>query len=75
MVTHDSKSDLPLTNFNVETCREDQFQCRSGICKYTDNSYCNGRCIRNSWAKDGEEDCSDGSDEIESKYLDEVDSH
>ena len=45
------------------TCRTDQFQCKSGICLYTDNSNCNGPCIRGDWANDGTNDCSDGSDE------------
>ena len=44
-------------------CGADQFQCKAGICKYSDNANCNGPCILYSWANDGEEDCSDGSDE------------
>ena len=50
------------------TCRADQFQCKSGICLYTDNSNCNGPCIRGDWANDGTNDCSDGSDEENFDY-------
>ena len=47
------------------TCGTDQFKCQSGICKYTDNSNCEGPCIKQSWVNDGEADCTDGSDEEE----------
>ena len=50
-------------------CDPDQFECQSGICKYTDNKYCNGPCIRNSWVNDGEADCTDGSDEGELLFF------
>ncbi len=46
-------------------CGTDQFQCKSGICKYTDNDNCNGPCIQRDWVNDGEADCTDGSDEGE----------
>ena len=49
--------------FIANTCGSDQFQCTSGICKYTNNDNCDGQCIRGDWFQDGEEDCSDGSDE------------
>ena len=41
------------------TCGADQFQCKFGICLYTDNSNCNGPCIRSDWTNDGTEDCTD----------------
>merc|ERR1712241_1157547 len=44
-------------------CGPDHFKCKSGICKYTDNSNCGGPCIQSSWVNDGEADCTDGSDE------------
>ena len=46
-------------------CDADQFQCKAGDCKYSDNDNCNGPCIRSSWVNDGEADCTDGSDEGE----------
>ena len=57
------------------TCGADQFQCKSGICLYTDNSNCNGPCILSDWTNDGTEDCTDGSDEedIYYDYLDDYD--
>ena len=45
------------------SCGSDQFECTSGICKYTDNENCSGQCIRGDWFQDSEEDCTDGSDE------------
>ena len=51
--------------FIATTCGSDQFECTSGICKYTDNENCSGKCVRGDWFQDGEEDCTDGSDEGE----------
>ena len=45
-------------------CKENEFKCTAGVCKH-DNPYCNGACIPNLWLKDGEEDCTDGSDEAQ----------
>ena len=53
----------------IATCGTDQFQCQSGICKYTDNGNCNGPCIRSDWVNDGEADCTDGSDEGKLHYF------
>ena len=50
------------------TCGADQFQCKSGICLYTNNSNCHGPCIHGDWANDGTNDCSDGSDEENFDY-------
>ena len=47
----------------VTKCGADQFQCKAGVCIYSDNANCNGPCILASWANDNTEDCSDGSDE------------
>ena len=47
----------------VTKCGADQFQCKAGVCVYSDNANCNGPCILASWANDNTEDCSDGSDE------------
>ena len=47
----------------IATCDANQFRCNAGDCKYTDNNNCNGPCIRSTWVNDGEEDCTDGSDE------------
>ena len=47
----------------IDPCGADQFQCKTGVCIYTDNSDCNGPCILRSWVNDKTEDCSDGSDE------------
>ena len=44
-------------------CDANQFQCQSGICKRRKNPDCEGQCIKRSWVNDGEEDCTDGSDE------------
>ena len=44
-------------------CDANQFQCQSGICKHRKNPDCEGQCIKRSWVNDGEEDCTDGSDE------------
>ena len=56
------------------TCGANQFQCKAGICLYTDNSNCHGPCIRSDWRNDGTEDCSDGSDEENFDYdYDDID--
>ena len=49
----------------VTKCGADQFQCKAGVCIYSNNANCNGPCILASWANDNTEDCSDGSDEEE----------
>ena len=58
---------FPLLIFTA-ICGADKFQCQSGVCKHVKNPDCDGSCILSSWVNDGEEDCTDGSDE--SKYLD-----
>ena len=55
-----SYNDLSITGL---ICNANQFQCQSGICKHNKNPDCEGQCIKNSWVNDGEEDCTDGSDE------------
>ena len=50
-------------SFFIAKCGSNQFQCISGICKYRNNDNCDEQCIRGDWFQDGEEDCSDGSDE------------
>ena len=52
------------------SCRSDQFRCLSGVCKHTSTSDCRGPCITKRWLNDGDEDCTDGSDE--SKFFFEV---
>ena len=47
----------------ITKCGADQFQCKAGVCIYSNNANCNGPCILASWANDNTEDCSDGSDE------------
>ena len=49
-------------------CAADQFQCKAGVCIYSNNANCNGPCILRSWANDKTEDCSDGSDEDNFDY-------
>ena len=49
----------------IGKCGADQFECHTGVCKYVKNPNCDGSCISSSWVKDGEEDCTDGSDESE----------
>jgi len=56
----------PQNSFDLRdegACGADQFRCKTGICKYTDNGNCDGPCIRGDWVNDGEPDCNDGSDE------------
>ena len=54
--------------FKIATsCGPNQFECKTGICKYTDNDNCYGSCIKSDWVQDNESDCTDGSDE--GKYL------
>ena len=49
-------------------CSETEFQCKTGGCKYVNDSDCHGLCIPKSWVQDGMEDCTDGSDEVIGKY-------
>ena len=49
-------------------CSETEFQCKTGGCKYVNDSDCHGLCIPKSWVQDGMEDCTDGSDEVVGKY-------
>ena len=55
------------TTTTQKTCGADQFQCKSGICKWVDDEdpECFGPCIPNSWVNDDSDDCNDGSDESE----------
>ena len=62
IILFDSKQERHSRQLN---CDADQFQCKAGDCKYSDNDNCNGPCIRSSWVNDGEADCTDGSDESE----------
>ena len=43
-------------------CDRDEFQCKSGVCKHAPSG-CDGPCIPSDWKNDGQEDCTDGSDE------------
>ena len=62
---HISNSKQPRHARQINFCDADQFQCRAGDCKYSDNHNCNGPCIRRDWVNDGEADCTDASDEGE----------
>ncbi|CAL4166007.1 unnamed protein product, partial [Meganyctiphanes norvegica] len=44
---------LARASFSAKTCPFEEFECQDDI----------GNCIRESWRCDGDEDCSDGSDE------------
>jgi len=46
---------------NDDGCKNDEFRCKSGTCKHKGG--CSENCIPQKWVLDGEEDCSDGSDE------------
>ena len=60
---------MRIIHFSIlDECLEGQFQCKAGKCKYNDDDYCKGSCIPKSWVKDGNEDCTDGSDEIIGEY-------
>jgi len=55
---------------NYDLCGEDHTKCKYGVCRWKDckknipwTHRCEGQCIPKSWLKDGEEDCTDGSDE------------
>ena len=50
--------------FVLGECSETEFQCKTGGCKYDNDSDCSGSCIPKSWVQDGMEDCDDGSDEV-----------
>ena len=54
--------------FVLGECSETEFQCKTGGCKYVNDSDCHGLCIPKSWVQDGMEDCTDGSDEVVGKY-------
>ena len=41
-------------------CKSDQFQCKTGVSKAKGFP---GPCIPKNWENDGNEDCTDGSDE------------
>jgi len=46
---------------NDDGCKNDEFRCKSGTCKQKGG--CSENCIPQNWVLDGEEDCTDGSDE------------
>ena len=55
---------MDIDHFSTETrCGADQFECKAGVCIFSNNNNCDGPCILSSWVNDGAEDCSDGSDE------------
>ena len=53
----------------IASCGPDQFQCKSGVCVHADSNECDGPCITREWEKNGQEDCTDGSDEDECEWL------
>ena len=67
-ISNDYSNSKQERNARQMNCDADQFQCKVGDCKYSDNDNCNGPCIQSSWVNDGEADCTDGSDEGE--YFD-----
>ena len=53
--------------YGKKECSSDKFQCSNGNCIWMANEQCNygSQCIPINWVCDGENDCSDGSDEVE----------
>ena len=53
-------------SFIVE-CTASQFKCTNGGCIYSDDPLCNygSSCIPLTWKCDGQNDCTDGSDEAD----------